>query len=365
MPVNHNERRLSATLRKRILFVTGSMGRGGAERVISLLSDYYVNKGYKVDILLLLHSNASGYRLNPNVGIIDISNDTRKALLDIPRLIIVTRKILRKVNPDTIVCFMAQNILITGLANLGLHYKLIVSERIDPAAVKRNFLFKLILNRIYATCDKTIFQTKRARSYFPKKVQANSVIIPNPVSVECFAKDTPVPKIVTAGRLTEQKNQALLINAFFNIVKVHPEFELYIYGVGPQKEALESLINNLGLNETVRLMGNSDHLHKDISDASLFVLPSNFEGLSNVLLESMMMGIPTISTDCAGSDEVIVDGYNGLLVPVGNQEKLETAIINVIEDRSLARNLSKNGKKDVLKNYSINNIIAEWNKVIE
>ena len=94
-------------MNKEIMFVTGSMGRGGAERVISILSNYYVDKGFNVSILMLLHSNTSGYELNPKVKILDISNESRKAVIDMPRLILCTRKLISRRKPDAVVCFMA------------------------------------------------------------------------------------------------------------------------------------------------------------------------------------------------------------------------------------------------------------------
>ncbi len=352
-------------MNKEIMFVTGSMGRGGAERVISILSNYYVDKGFNVSILMLLHSNTSGYELNPKVKILDISNESRKAVIDMPRLILCTRKLISRRKPDAVVCFMAQNILITGLACLGLNQKLIVSERSDPTSLNRNPIYKFLLNWIYATCTKTIFQTKRARNYFPQKVQKNSVIIPNPIKVTCVAKGEKKNRIVTAGRLTNQKNHRLLIKAFSDVLKKYPDFELNIYGEGPKRGEIECLIKELGLDKKVKLMGSSAHLHSDIADALMFVLSSDYEGLSNALLESLMMGLSTISTDCAGSDEVIKDGYNGILVPVGNQEELKKAIVRLIEDKELANTISSNGRKDALEKYTLEHVIAKWNKEIQ
>ena len=348
---------------KKIVFFTGSMGRGGAERVISILSEYFVCQNWDVTIVMLLHNRADGYALNDKVKVKTFfpenSGMVKKIICDIRNI----RSYIKKIKPDVLVFFMAQNTLVSGIACAGLGIRYIASERIDPAMVKRNFIYKKILNSLYRRADKVIFQTERAKNYFNKKIQNNSVIIGNPISVDFEATRT-LKKIVSAGRFTKQKNQKMLIDAFSMVVKKHPEYVLEIYGEGKERQNLEKQIHELGLENYVFLPGNKKNLHECIKDAEIFVLPSNFEGLSNALLEAMMMGFGCISTNCAGSDEVIVSGENGILVPVGNKEELEKAIINLIENEQLRIKIARNGKKSVEK-FKVENIIDQWTKVIE
>ena len=348
---------------KKIVFFTGSMGRGGAERVISILSDHFVCQNWDVTIVMLLHDRAGGYTLNDKVKVKTFfpenSGMVKKIICNIRNI----RSYIKKTKPDVLVSFMAQNTLVSGIACAGLGIRYIASERIDPSMVKRNFIYKKILNSLYRRADKVIFQTERAKNYFGEKIKNNSVIIGNPISVEFEATQTN-KKIVSAGRFTQQKNQKMLIDAFSMIVKKHPEYVLEIYGEGKERQNLEKQISELGLEDCVFLPGNKKNLHECIKDAQIFVLPSNFEGLSNALLEAMMMGLACVSTDCAGSDEVIISGENGLLVPVGNKEELETAIVNLIEDKKLREQIARNGKKSVEK-FRAENIVSKWIEVIE
>ena len=348
---------------KSIIFVTGAMSRGGAERVISLLSNQYVNLGWQVRIVMLLHNRVE-YTLHPNVEVINFSDDKVKAVLNIPRLIIKLRCYLKRNKPDVVVSFMAPICLIAGLACYRQDTRWILSERIDPAAENRNPLFAVALNFLYSKSDKTVLQTKRVMSYFPETVQKNSVIIPNPIQVSTTASTQRKKRIVTAGRLMPQKNQSMLIDAFSKLHELHSDYTLDIYGEGQLKNALQEKINTLRLSNVVCLKGNVPDIHEQIADAEMFVLSSDFEGLSNALLEAMMMGIACISTNCAGSDEAITDGENGLLIPVGDTHKLAQAMLKLIEDRSLMEQLGKTAKESSGR-YSVENVMMQWREAIE
>ena len=348
---------------KKITFVTGAMSRGGAERVISLLSNYYASLGWNVQIVMLLHSDVE-YVLDPAIEVIDISNDRVNAVLDMPRLIQKLRELVKQQQPNVVVAFMAQICLIAGLACRGLKTRLVLSERNDPAAISKGKLFDALRNNVYQKSSLTVMQTERARGYFPKAVQDNSVIIPNPICVKCEASESKRRRIVTAGRLMPQKNQKMLIDAFSTIHKTHPEYVLDIYGEGSLRETLQQRIDDLGLTDAVALKGNVLNIHEEIADAELFVLPSDFEGLSNALLEAMMMGLPCIATNCAGCDEVIRSGENGILIPVGDQRALEKAMEKLITDSALAAQLGKTAKEDSAQ-FAVDAVIKKWREAIE
>lgn len=349
-------------MKKKILFVTGSMGKGGAERVISNLSKYYLEKDWDVSIAMLLHDNVE-YNLPENIKIVNLSSNKgiRKGFI---KVLINIRKYVKETNPNIIVCFMAQNILLTGLAIKNLNIPMIVSERIDPSCVKRNCIYKFILNNIYEKSAIVVFQTKQAQAYFNKKIQSNSCIVGNPIKISTKKSYQTMHKIVSVGRLTEQKNHRMLINAFKDVYIKHPEYTLTIYGEGPLRDELESEIQKLNLKQCVFLPGISNDIHKEISDSEIFVLPSNFEGMSNALMEAMLMGFPVISTSCAGSNEIINNNENGILVPIGDKNKMTLAIEKLINDEKLKNYIAQNAEKTMIP-YMEENILDKWNEVIE
>lgn len=348
--------------KKRIVFITGGMGKGGAERVISIIANEYALKGWNVDILMLLNNHVD-YQLEESVNLIPMYNYNKSRYFQLPDWINSIRKFVIKNKPDCIVSFFARINIITLLACLGLNKKIVISERNDPKNDGRSVIIKYLTEFLYPFSKKIVFQTNWAQSCFSKRVQKKGIIIPNPIDVKAKAINSS-KKIVAVGRLIEQKNHILLINAFKEVHDDYPDYRLYIYGEGRLRGEIESLIKTLKLEDSVFLPGNIMDIHEKISDAEMFVLSSNFEGLSNALLEAMMMGLPCISTNCAGSNEVINNEVNGLLVPIGDKQELTMAMKKLIVDKKLAHTISSEAKLDLTK-YKAKNILAKWSSIID
>ncbi len=348
---------------KKVTFVITSMARGGAERVVSVLSNYYTSIGWDVSIVMLWH-NIVGYELDEKVKLINLSNDKIKPIVNLPIIAGKLIKYLCKEKPDVVISFIAENCIITDIACKIAGVKHISSERNDPNEVKRSRVIKYLINYFYKRCDRIIFQTERAKNYYPEKIKRKSVIIGNPIKVETIAAVEKQKKIVSVGRLALQKNHRMLIECFEEIYLLYPDYILEIYGEGKLHTELQELIDEKGLENNVFLMGSVENIHEKICDSQIFVLSSNYEGLSNALLEAMMMGIPCVSTNCAGSDEVIEDGKNGFLVPVADKNSLKNAIIKLIDNEALRNEFSKNSKV-AMERFKTENIINLWKKVIE
>lgn len=343
----------------RIAFVLGSMGRGGAERVISILSKSYAERGYETDIIVLL-SNELGYELHPTTRMIDFSGSTTSRIKRLPYWMKSLKKYVKENNPDVIISFAARiNVIL--LNSVRKKTRLVVSERNDPRFDGRGKIIDFLTKRQYPKADAVVFQTRRAEEYFPKL--KNSVIIPNPISIAAERKAEKAGKIVSVGRLTVQKNQALLIDAFSDVCADFPKAVLEIYGEGDLRESLQAQIESLGLGERVKLCGNVSDVHEKISDASVFCLSSDYEGLSNALLEAMMLGLPCVSTRCAGADEYIVDGENGFLVEVGDRAGLADKMRRLLGDDKLREEFSRSAVEASVA-FSTENVMALWDRVI-
>ncbi len=347
---------------KRIVFLIGNLQRHGAEKVIVLLAEHFHKEGWAVDILTLLDEKCD-YPLSQGLRHIPVCRPNKRYAANILFWIRGIRRFMRAEQPQAVVSFVARINLLTILACLGLKMRIIASERNDPSADGRSLLTRLATHVLYGYADCIVFQTKWAQSCFPSGIRQKGVVIPNPVRVSTRATAPARGKIVAVGRMEPQKNHCLLLDAFSVIRKRHPECVLHIYGDGSLMETIETRAQELNIRDSVILPGSVPDVHEKIADAAMFVLPSDYEGLSNALLEALMMGLPCISTRCAGSNEAIRDGVNGLLVPVRSGEKLAEAMERLLEDRELAGRLGAAAAL-LSEPYCCETVLRQWDAAV-
>ena len=348
----------------KITFFIGHMGFGGAERVISLLANDYCRRGWETEIVMLLSSDLA-QKLEPGVRLIDLSFGGGSYAKRAPAWLKEIRRYLKKEKPDCVVSFIGRINALVLLAGLGLKMPIVVSERNDPRHDGRGKGMLMLCDRLYRTARAVVFQTKAEMECFSDAVKDRGVIIPNPVSVEGVSRREPEGfPVVTAGRLAAQKNHKMLMNAMEILRREIPEAKCTIYGEGELRQELERYVREKGLENTVFLPGHALDIHEKIADASVFVLTSEYEGLPNALIEAMMLGIPCITTDYPGSEEVMEDGVTGLIVPRGDAEALARKLIALALNRELGEALGEKARQEAEK-YRTENVIARWQNVIE
>ena len=186
------------------------------------------------------------------------------------------------------------------LVNLGLKSKVIISERAHPKMGTQSFLRKFGQKHIYKLANKIVLQTNDVKKFYTNKIQEKCVVIPNPINENLPEKYEGERKkiICAAGRLTEQKNFTMLINSFAKFYENHKDYKLIIYGEGEQRKSLEAQVETLNLKEQISLPGYTNNVNEKMYDCSMYISSSNFEGISNSMLEALAMGMPTICTDC-------------------------------------------------------------------
>jgi glycosyltransferase involved in cell wall biosynthesis len=189
--------------------------------------------------------------------------------------------------------------------------------------------------------------------------------IPNAVpALDAPASKLDRPVVIAAGRLTPQKGFDMLIPAFAQVAARHPEWTLRICGDGGQRKRLEALILEHDLSNNVLLMGAVDRLDIQMSESSMYVLSSRFEGLPMVMVEAMSLGLPVVSFDCpTGPREVIEHGTSGLLVPDGDVDALAAGMLELIEDEPRRRQLGA-GAAARAKDFSLDAIGPRWEALL-
>lgn len=355
---------------KKILLLIPALNAGGSERVMVTLANEW-SKDNDVSILIF-HNTDSFYELSDQVKLIkmglSLPPNGLKRVLSIPSIEVKRYRYIReyvsKGNYDFILSFTNVTNIFSCIMSKKIKGQFFaISERADP----RNYssFMKLLIRKMYKNANLVICQNKVAKEYFENcGFQNDLIVLPNPINFKDIPDEVPKRReqiISTAGRLTNEKNHKLLIDAFNEVHKVHPNYQLRIYGIGPLELELKKQIDSLGLGNSVKLMGAKKKVMYEINQTEIFVLTSNNEGFPNVLIEAMATQMPVISSDFATgvAKDLINDGVNGYLFPVGDKNQLVEVMSRLIERSSDFGEMGSINKK-IAMNYKDEIMAKTW-----
>ena len=350
-----------------ITFLTASLGSGGAERVVSLLANRMAAMGHQVEIICLLYDDIY-YK---TVSEVKLTVVPRECPGNLAKRLWWLRGYVMRSETDVCIAFTEGVYCATICSLLGTKIPVIASERLDPSAMtwKRNLLKRLLLP--YA--DWLVVQTKTIKDYFPKNIQKKTSIIFNPVKDEALASsiengklkmgNSERPRIISVARLYPQKNQEMMIRVFAKIAEKYPDWKLVIYGEGPLRDSLQLTIDSLQLSERVLLPGRTEKVIDELRKSKIFCLSSDYEGMSNSMIEAICVGLPVVSTKVSGTDELIQDGVNGLLVDIGDEQGMTDALEKLIQDEELMKQMGE-ANREKASLFQIDTIVNEWMKLI-
>lgn len=398
---------------KHIVFIVGVYKNGGVERRSTTLANQFAKKGCKCTILVTQEiSEKQFFYTEKNVEVVflrDYANACRKAHKDNSEKIIKTKiRLLKKLQHSTIflkkineyisrkikmlrggqelsmyVSNNPQSIYIPfGWYQTALLYE--VSKKIKPKCVyaeksspemefsqnKKDIKYFL---KIVSKINGAVMQTKEELSFYNSSLK-NGIVIHNPVR-----NDLPEPfqaqrrkVVVNFCRVNKQKNLSLLMEAFLVFSATHPDYTLEIYGntITDEEtsyfETLTRWLRKRNLEQTIKFLPPRADVHEIVKDCAMFVSSSDYEGLSNSMLEAMAIGLPCVCTDClgGGASEMITDGENGLLVSMGDVDALASAMCRMADDEALADRCSANARM-LRCELSAENIANRWLEYIE
>ncbi len=318
-----------------IVVVTRNLRAGGVERVIVQLLKEWSSHGNQCSVVCM-HPNERFFQIPEEVECVDVPNyEVRSGVAKIKKYKYL-RKMLMEQKPDVVLAMPEEIGIYVILAMLGTGIPVVVSERNNPWTMPYKKISRIIRRIAYPFVDGLIFQTKQAASFFPVSQQKKGIVLPNPLDLSRIPDpwDGEREKVIAgAGRFDRQKNFFLLIDAFFEFNKTHPDYKLVIYGDGVLRSDLEAYAARKLPAGTYSLPGQVQDLPEQLKKVTAFVLSSDYEGMPNVLIEALAMGVPCVSTDCpaGGPKELIRNGENGYLVPVKETAAMAAAMEKVIE----------------------------------
>ena len=334
-----------------IVIVMPSLTSGGAERVISVLANNWIEKGYKVN-LILWNAENKFYAINKNINIIDLNFRYKNRIERLYKQLIVIyslRQQLKILKPKFVLSFLSLNNIVTLISSLFLNTKIIISERNNPKELsidlsERLFFVRKFLYKNFA--DGIICQTELAKELISKefpKIKISS--IPNPIKMpNTNRKHVEENLLLNIGRLHPQKGQLDLLDIISKLETKN--FKLIILGEGPLRSELEIKIKELNLEKNVYLKGAVDNIEEWLSKSSIFVFPSKYEGFPNALAEAMLAGVPSISYDCdTGPKQLINDSVNGFLINLNDKQDFTNKIDLLLNNKELRNRFSSESKK--------------------
>lgn len=326
----------------KIIVSIGVLSQGGAERVVSVLSESLASNFDQVTYLTWIDT-PDFYSLDPRIHRICVECESgSKSLI---KKAIWFRKYIKRENPDLILSFLEPFNVLVCATMVGLKVPVIVANRNDPRWVWGDFIHRNLRALAYKRADGNLCQTENNMNYFKGDLLQKSHVIYNPIFLPkgYVGKALLTPKkkrIVTVARLHWQKNLTMLIDSFEIFHKSHEKYELTIYGNGTLKSDLESYIEKKNLSDCIHLPGAQKDVWDIISDAECFVMSSWFEGMPNALLEAMCLGLPCVSTKVSGAVDLIKTGENGILVDSDDREAMAKAMSAVIDNKKQAEDLA-------------------------
>ena len=395
----------SAT-KKHIAMYIGSLQKGGAERVMCNLADYFFEEGYKVTLVTTylaaqehdvkhaawkrVPAGADGAELvmdmDENPAWVDPSGGEKggiervfSALLKSEQKDRLTnlrlrhrklREVWKKIDPDLILSFSGKNnIMALSTATMD-GYKVVVSCRADPDIEYGSKSMRAGMLATFGRAAGIVVQSNGAKERFPVFLQKKCTILPNSINPSFMRKryiGEREKEIVMVARFHSNKNHAMVMEAFKAATdKEHRDYSLVFYGDGPERAKLQRLAVTLGIEDRVVFAGNVTHVAEHIEKAMIFILASDHEGMPNSLIEAMSLGLACISTDCpcGGPRDLIKNEENGILVPVRDTDAIAAAIRRLIEDGTLREKLGKNATmlQDKLSPSVVN---AKWKEYFE
>jgi len=360
---------------KSIAFHLNCLCQGGAERVVSNLANQFAKEGYKVYVATEWYDKDE-FELDPRVTRVHVGlreDDERKnRIVKFLLRVRYLKEFVKEYKPDVLVAFAHRANYRALMAAGNSNIPVVISIRINPIGYYDAFSDSVQIRWLFPKAAGCVYQTKEQKDFFKPYLQDNSRIIMNPVNPKYFGNPLPEVRekaVVHHARLVDFKNQPMLVRAFLKVHKKHPDYVLRIYGPDSgdgTKEILEKLIKDNQAEGYVLLMGGSNSLEKEIPKGEVYAYSSDYEGMPNSLLEAMAMGMPVVSTDCpcGGPREVIRDGENGFLIPVGDEDALSDRICRLIEDKELARRFGENARK-IEEIASVDAIYNQWKDYLE
>lgn len=375
----------------KILFVIGSLGSGGAEKIfMDIIKNIDCTK-HSIKILLVDHYGVYLNEVPENIEVDYIFEHAETPVLKrkwYGIVSIIGRFFLRKVSPayfykkhihekfDVEIAFLegeATSLVAQSPNKESVKYAWLHTDMIKNPWSEKCYANPEKEKEAYKAYDRVLAVSSSVKEAFEEKFGYKAEVFYNALDEkEVFRKaDEPlnesmeqsVVRFVSVGRLKKVKGYSRLLNVFAKITDKYSNVELGIVGDGSERAELEKQIKDAKLEKCVKLYGYKSNPYPYMKNSDIFVCSSFAEGFSTVVTESLILGLPVITTDCAGMRELLGESEYGLIV-----ENSEEGLYNGIEKLILDSDLRENYRLKAIekgKQFCVRDRILELEKLIE
>jgi GalNAc-alpha-(1->4)-GalNAc-alpha-(1->3)-diNAcBac-PP-undecaprenol alpha-1,4-N-acetyl-D-galactosaminyltransferase len=344
---------------KKISLIVPDLNKGGMERVMSELANYFSNKpSVEVTLILLTNRSEIFYKIPADIKVFkpEFAFNNKIRTISTIRTLFFLRRTIRKLKPDAVLSFGETYNSFVLLSCILLNIRIFVSDRSKPDK-RWGFFHEKLRKKLYPRATGIISQTNYSRDFLINETgHTNIKVIPNPVRKIEQKTGTRENIILNVGRLIKSKRIDLLLNIFSK--SENDGWELWIVGEDEkqEKEALIKLATELNIIDKVKFWGKQEDMDRFYSSSKIFAFTSESEGLPNVLLEAMAGGAACISFDCvAGPRDIISDGEDGYLVKLYDCDEYILKLNSLLKNPELREKYSNNARKK-MEEFNINSI---------
>jgi len=352
---------------RRVVFVYHEFTYGGASKSLSFWVNTLTNAGMQVSIITYKSLSTPKYKISDDVKVVGPILNTRKPVLTLVNSLLTVIYAIFRIRPHLVIGLMSVNSFYGFIGARLIGAKVIVSERGCPT--RENGILTHLKHLAMNFSDGGIFQTKGAMSFYSQRLQAKSVVIPNPAISSLKQRDfhDRIGEFLFVGRFeVRQKRHDILLNALKILVTDKPDVKVNFIGDGPDFERVKTLVDQLDLNQNVNFMGVISNVPEILEKYKFFVITSDYEGIPNSLIEAMVAGMACITTDCepGGARELIKCGHNGLLVKRGSVCEVAEAMKRLLDDNKLSLKLGRNAR-NIVNECDANGVAARILNYVE
>ncbi len=353
---------------KKILLVIPSLLQGGGQKFVLDLAKGLDKKKYDVKILLYYQQVSEVFKNDVqelNKSNIEIIKLNKKVGLDLSFFKKV-KKVVNEYKPDIIHTHL--DVLLYLLPafkrkQIKIHtvHTVATKEASGLQRIVRRIAFKLFKVEPVAISDTCATSIKNLYRIKNVPVVYNGVVCEN---YQGKKKEHVGIKLIAVGTLYEVKNYTYLIDCFNELGKKVENVSLVILGDGPLKENLQKQVKDLGIVDKVQFVGAVSNVKNYLLSADIFVSSSHYEGLPLSMLEAMASGLPIVANDVGGIKDILIDGFNGYLVPYGDKEKYVTALEKLVLNNEERVRFGENAKEFV-KNFDESKTVEKYENLYQ